>query len=177
MYESWSRRAYRLSPRPPSEANPTLADGADQWLNILQSIQLPFALLPVLHFTSSPKLMGKFANNLGLQCVTWGLALLLIIINVYFVIDFISDPSNPLPTVPWQKTLFFVVIGVTGVAYIGFIAYLVSWDVRDWVWQWRVYCKGRSCRAGAKDCCRNDGGVVEGTDLDDPLLLDETGGR
>ena len=83
MCESWSRRAYRLSPRPPSEANPTLADGADQWLNILQSIQLPFALLPVLHFTSSPKLMGKFANNLGLQCVTWGLALLLIIINVY----------------------------------------------------------------------------------------------
>ena len=51
MCESWSRRAYRLSPRPPSEANPTLADGADQWLSILQSIQLPFALLPVLHFS------------------------------------------------------------------------------------------------------------------------------
>ena len=130
----------------------------------------------MLHFTSSPKLMGKFANNLGLQCVTWGLALLLIIINVYFVIDFISDPSNPLPTVPWQKTLFFVVIGVTGVAYIGFIAYLVSWDVRDWVWQWRVYCKGRSCRAGAKDCWRNHGGET-GDTLDEPLMPDETGGR
>ena len=53
-------RAYRLSPCPPSEANPILANGADQWLYFLQSIQLPFALLSVLHFTSSPKLMGKF---------------------------------------------------------------------------------------------------------------------
>ena len=40
--------------------------------------------------------MGKFANNLGLQCVTWSLTILFIIINVYFVVDFLSDPSNPL---------------------------------------------------------------------------------
>merc|ERR1712048_853652 len=98
-------------------------------------------------------------------------------INVYFVIDFISDPSNPLPTVPWQKTLFFVVVGVTGVAYIGFIAYLVSWDVRDWLSQWRVSSKGHGCRARAKICWYNDGDESEGSDndLDAPLMPDETG--
>ena len=53
-----------------TESNAALADSADQWLNILQSIQLPFALLPVLHFTSNPKVMGRFANTLLVQgCV------------------------------------------------------------------------------------------------------------
>ena len=33
-------------------------DDADNYLNILQSIQLPFALVPLLKFTSSEKIMG-----------------------------------------------------------------------------------------------------------------------
>ena len=157
-----------LSPHPPSESNPTVADGADQWLNILQSIQLPFALLPVLHFTSSPKLMGKFANNLALQCVAWGLAVLLISVNVYFAIDFIVKPSNSMPT------LFFMVVIMMVMAYIGFIAYLVSWDVREWLWQWRVCGRGRRCRVCSKACGRNDGDESE-ADVYAPLLGDDDG--
>lgn len=34
-----------------------IGDTLDEWLNILQSIQLPFALLPVLYFTSDEKIM------------------------------------------------------------------------------------------------------------------------
>lgn len=35
-----------------------------QWLNVLQSVQLPFALIPIMHFTSSPRVMGEFHNTL-----------------------------------------------------------------------------------------------------------------
>jgi natural resistance-associated macrophage protein len=33
-------------------------------LNVIMSLQLPFALLPVLTFTSARSLMGDFANGL-----------------------------------------------------------------------------------------------------------------
>jgi Mn2+/Fe2+ NRAMP family transporter len=35
-------------------------DMMNNWLNVLQSVQLPFALLPILHFTSSETIMREF---------------------------------------------------------------------------------------------------------------------
>lgn len=35
--------------------------GMDMYLNILQSVQLPFALIPLIKFVGSPKIMGSFA--------------------------------------------------------------------------------------------------------------------
>ncbi|EER20168.1 natural resistance-associated macrophage protein, putative, partial [Perkinsus marinus ATCC 50983] len=35
----------------------------NDWLNILQSVQLPFALLPLLHFVGDPKVMGHVVNT------------------------------------------------------------------------------------------------------------------
>ncbi|KAJ8555027.1 hypothetical protein ON010_g9456 [Phytophthora cinnamomi] len=46
-----------------SQRNPGDSDTMDEMLNVLQSIQLPFALLPVLIFTSSPATMGDFVNS------------------------------------------------------------------------------------------------------------------
>lgn len=40
----------------------TLTD-LDNWLNILQSVQLPFALIPTLKFCSSKQIMGEFAMS------------------------------------------------------------------------------------------------------------------
>ena len=39
-------------------------DEMTMWMNVLQSIQLPFALLPIMHFTNSRRLMGEFQNSL-----------------------------------------------------------------------------------------------------------------
>lgn len=33
-------------------------------LNAIMSLQLPFALIPTIAFTSNPRLMGKFANGM-----------------------------------------------------------------------------------------------------------------
>jgi natural resistance-associated macrophage protein 2 len=35
-------------------------DQLNFWCNVVQSIQLPFALLPILHFTASKRIMGPF---------------------------------------------------------------------------------------------------------------------
>lgn len=38
-------------------------DKFDNALNILQSVQLPFALIPLIKFTSDSKIMGNYANG------------------------------------------------------------------------------------------------------------------
>merc|ERR1711988_483692 len=51
--------------------DPSMGDTLNQWLNILQSVQLPFALIPVLHFTSRADIMGPFKNPVWLQGLCW----------------------------------------------------------------------------------------------------------
>lgn len=50
-------------------------DSLDQWLNVLQAVQLPFALVPVLLFTNSEEIMGNFKNHRLIQLITWFLGL------------------------------------------------------------------------------------------------------
>jgi NRAMP (natural resistance-associated macrophage protein)-like metal ion transporter len=38
-------------------------DQLNFWCNIIQAVQLPFALLPILHFTASKRIMGQFRMN------------------------------------------------------------------------------------------------------------------
>lgn len=55
-------------------------------LNAVMSLQLPFATLPVIAFTSNPRIMGEFTNGLGNILITIILSAIIISINIYFVI-------------------------------------------------------------------------------------------
>lgn len=45
-------------------ASPLQLDVLNQWINILQSVQLPFAVIPLLLFTSDKRVMGsRFVNS------------------------------------------------------------------------------------------------------------------
>lgn len=56
-------------------------DKVDTYLNILQSIQLPFALIPLIKFTSSPEIMGQFAISKGTKLFACFMGLVLFTIN------------------------------------------------------------------------------------------------
>lgn len=60
--------------------------GLDDWINVCQSLQLPFALFPLVHFTTSPRLMGQFANKKWMSALCWLLALIVCGVNFYLVI-------------------------------------------------------------------------------------------
>ena len=47
------------------------------------ALQLPFAMFPLLHFTSSKKRMGRFANGWFLRSAGWGSALLITALALY----------------------------------------------------------------------------------------------
>ncbi|XP_012584434.1 PREDICTED: natural resistance-associated macrophage protein 1 [Condylura cristata] len=85
-------------------------------LNVLQSLLLPFAVLPILTFTSMPALMQEFANGLLSKVVTSSIMALVCAINFYLVISYL--PSIPHPA-------YLSLVALLGVAYLGLITYLV----------------------------------------------------
>ena len=64
---------------------------------VILSLQLPFALIPLLHFTSDKAKMGEFTSKWWLQILAWSAASFIIILNLKLVSDLIikniSDPS------------------------------------------------------------------------------------
>jgi len=112
------------------------SDDVDQWLNILQSVQLPFALLPVLHFTSSEAVMGKFKNGPITQVFGWVFGLTVIVVNVYILVSFFADPDSDSPNEAW----FFALAGMFGIGYAIFVLAVVQSDLRT-LWAWAT---GRS---------------------------------
>lgn len=108
------------------------SDLLDEWLNVLQSVQLPFALLPVLHFTSSKGIMGNaFVNGPTTRVLMWMIALLVIITNVLLTIGFLADDDKPVPHTWW----FYILTGLFGVVYFGFILSIIQEDLwSSWSW-------------------------------------------
>ena len=54
-------------------------------------MQLPFAVIPLIHFTNSRKRMGDFANRAWLQVLAWAAAALILALNVRLVILALGD--------------------------------------------------------------------------------------
>ncbi len=52
---------------------------------VVLSIQLPFAVVPLVLFTGSKKYMGKFANSKTLNIVSWIVTAVIIILNVWLI--------------------------------------------------------------------------------------------
>jgi len=58
---------------------------------VVLSLQLGFAVIPLVHFTSNRKRMGKFAISLKTKIVAWASAILIVALNVKLVVDQIHD--------------------------------------------------------------------------------------
>ena len=63
---------------------------------VILSIQLPFALIPLLHFTSSKEKMGEFASGTKVKILAWFAAVLIVALNLKLVSDVVLENiSNP----------------------------------------------------------------------------------
>lgn len=93
-------------------------DQLNEWLNVLQSVQLPFALIPLLCLVSKERVMGTFKIGPAVQALSWGIALLVLGINGYLLVDFCS-------TYVIETTVVIIVLVAIATLYIIFIIYLV----------------------------------------------------
>ncbi|XP_056244325.1 natural resistance-associated macrophage protein 2-like isoform X2 [Seriola aureovittata] len=89
--------------------------GMNDFLNVLQSMQLPFALIPILTFTSLTSIMNDFANGLFWK-ISGGIVILVVCaINMYFVVVYVTALNS---------VLLYVLAALLSVAYLCFVGYL-----------------------------------------------------
>ncbi|XP_067832894.1 natural resistance-associated macrophage protein 2-like isoform X2 [Heptranchias perlo] len=90
--------------------------GMNDFLNVLQSMQLPFALIPILTFTSMSSVMHDFVNGLAWKIAGGIVVFIVCAINMYFVIVYVSSLGH---------VALYLVAAVISLAYLSFVAYLV----------------------------------------------------
>ncbi|XP_065177723.1 natural resistance-associated macrophage protein 2-like [Sycon ciliatum] len=98
--------------------------GLNDWLNVLQSILLPFAVLPVLHFASSKAVMREFRAGLPMQIAMWILAVLVMGVNLYFTFNFFRSLYGKLPSTVSRVGVVLGII-VFFVIYAVLVGYLM----------------------------------------------------
>ncbi|KAL6888290.1 hypothetical protein ACP4OV_009316 [Aristida adscensionis] len=92
-------------------------DVLNEWLNVLQSVQIPFALIPLITLVSKEQVMGVFKIGPRTQIATWIVASVPIIINSYLLFDFFTTEMGGL--------LYTSILCLGVVAYAMFILYLI----------------------------------------------------
>ncbi|KAF7047876.1 hypothetical protein CFC21_056733 [Triticum aestivum] len=98
-------------------ASESALDVLNEWLNVLQSVQIPFSLIPLITLVSKEQVMGVFKIGLTTQIVTWTVASLPILINGYLLLDFFSSEIRG------AVSGSFLCVAV--VAYAAFLLYLI----------------------------------------------------
>jgi NRAMP (natural resistance-associated macrophage protein)-like metal ion transporter len=99
-------------------------DNLNQFINVLQSVQLPFALLPLLHFASDPQVMSLWAVSGFQRLIGWVLAIGLIGVNVFLVkqrYDVLTDHFAQLVCV------------CVAACYVLILIYIVREDIRQFL--------------------------------------------
>ncbi|XP_062401458.1 natural resistance-associated macrophage protein 2 isoform X2 [Sardina pilchardus] len=89
--------------------------GMNDFLNVLQSMQLPFALIPILTFTSLQSIMNDFANGLFWKIGGGVVILVVCAINMYFVVVYVTALNS---------VALYVLSALMSIAYLSFVGYL-----------------------------------------------------
>jgi manganese transport protein len=74
---------------------------------VILSMQLPFAVIPLIHFTSDRARMGEFANGIWLKLLAWSSAAIILGLNVDLIVQNIGDV---LAGTPAHR---FLILGIT----------------------------------------------------------------
>lgn len=82
---------------------------------VILSMQLAFAIIPLVHFTSERKIMGEFANKLWVKILAWVTAAIVLVLNINLLIE--QETNALISNSPTEKIIgflalpFFVAIG------------------------------------------------------------------
>lgn len=92
----------------------TVGEGGTYQLLILSqvvlSLQLPFAILPLIHFTGNRNLMGDLTNKIWVRILAWIVATIIIALNIKLVFD---KASEALALSPSLLLRLGVIVGAT----------------------------------------------------------------
>ncbi len=92
---------------------------------VVLSLQLPFAVVPLIHFTSDPKKMGRFANPLWVKLLAWLIASVIIALNLKLVLDELTGWLSGGPLLLWFAVLPALIF------LVGVLFYIIIAPFRD----------------------------------------------
>eukprot|EP01111_Echinosteliopsis_oligospora_P012268 TRINITY_DN4182_c0_g1_i1.p1 TRINITY_DN4182_c0_g1~~TRINITY_DN4182_c0_g1_i1.p1 ORF type:complete len:504 (-),score=128.94 TRINITY_DN4182_c0_g1_i1:53-1564(-) len=92
-------------------------DALDEWLNVLQSLQLPFAILPLLFLCCDMRTMGSYFMTKGPTKIFFcAVTAILLGINLYFVVAFV---------VQQKEEYLYIISSLLGFPYLLFVGFLM----------------------------------------------------
>lgn len=87
---------------------------------VILSMQLPFAIIPLIHFTSDRGRMGIFANKLWIRWLSWASALLILALNIWLL----DDGVRQLMGSTGSRPAIWVLLGVVAAALAGLLLWI-----------------------------------------------------
>jgi manganese transport protein len=87
---------------------------------VVLSLQLPFATIPLIHFTSDPDKMGVFANRTWVKVCAWAIAAIIVALNLKLVFDELSGWLGSSPAWLWVLVMIPLTLVLAILAYITF---------------------------------------------------------
>jgi manganese transport protein len=87
---------------------------------VILSLQLPFATIPLIHFTSDTKKMGVFANRTWIKVAAWSIAAIIVALNLKLVFDELSGWLGSSPAWIWVAAMIPLTLILGVLAYITF---------------------------------------------------------
>jgi manganese transport protein len=90
---------------------------------VIISMQLPFAVIPLIRFTSDRERMGEFANRLWVKILAWGAAGVILALNFWLAAQ---DAGPWILAAPWRILVFGPVL----VAILALLGWIMFFDTR-----------------------------------------------
>ncbi|KAL3276613.1 hypothetical protein HHI36_011985 [Cryptolaemus montrouzieri] len=88
----------------------------NDFLNVVMMLQLPFAVIPTITFTSDPKIMGPFVNGIMFKVCSVVLGIVVVAINGFFLFTNLFQEQLSVASI--------ALIAIASILYILFVLYL-----------------------------------------------------
>jgi manganese transport protein len=105
---------------------------------VILSLQLPFAMIPLVHFTGDRATMGEFANNLGMKVLSWVACALIVGLNAKLVLDQLQGWIETSAEPAWIYATIFPVVAALAVLLVYItLKPLIHLPARETIPAWR----------------------------------------
>ena len=91
---------------------------------VVLSFQLPFAIIPLVQFTSDRKRMGAFANPAWLRALSWLCAAAVLGLNIVLIVIQIYKWANAAAEADWHPMWVYGTLGPLTIALLGFLGWV-----------------------------------------------------
>jgi manganese transport protein len=93
---------------------------------VVLSLQLSFAVIPLIHLVSDRRWMGQYAISLRLQAVSWLVAGTIAALNLKLVYDALHDWLHGSGRLGW---MLWVTVVPAAIALVALLAYVTVWPI------------------------------------------------